>query len=192
MLQKQDEKTAAILQKQDDKIDKLAEHTNQNSRMLAHIGETLEKHFTGKPAQQRGNMGDERGANSQGDAAKTGRNPSDPAEEQDNEGDDEADVAYAFSYAKKKRVPRSGEIKRRPVEELRSKVHTAISCDNPYSLLNVGIDPHVARQNNERSRSIKKYGHSTGSRRICQSIQEEPAFTSMYNGKLSILDSGGS
>ncbi|KAH7868167.1 uncharacterized protein C8R40DRAFT_1178109 [Lentinula edodes] len=121
MLQKQDEKNAAILQKQDDKIDKLAEHTTQNSRMLARIGETLEKHFTSKPAQQRGNMGDEQGAKSQGDAAKTGRNPSDRADDPDNEGDDEADVAYAFSYAKKKRVPRSGEIKRRPVEELRSK-----------------------------------------------------------------------
>ncbi|GAW04621.1 protein [Lentinula edodes] len=135
MLQKQDEKTAAILQKQDDKIDRLAEHTNQNSRMLARIGETLEMHFTGKPAQRRGNMGDEqgakpqgrgnmgdkRGAKPQGDAAPTGRKPSDRVEEQDNEGDDEADVGYAFSYAKKKRVRRSGEIKRRPVEELRSK-----------------------------------------------------------------------
>ncbi|KAJ3898113.1 hypothetical protein F5879DRAFT_927309 [Lentinula edodes] len=121
MLQKQDEKNAAILQKQDNKIDKLAKHTTQNSRMLARIGETLEKHFTSKPAQQRGNMGDEQGANSQGDAAKTGRNPSDWADDQDNEGDNEADVAYVFSYAKKKRVPCSGEIKRRPVEELRSK-----------------------------------------------------------------------
>ncbi|KAJ3846204.1 hypothetical protein EV368DRAFT_70111 [Lentinula lateritia] len=99
-----------MLQKQDDKIDKLAEHRTQNSRMLARIGETLEKHFTSKPAQPCGNMGNEQAAKSQGDAAKTGRNPSDWADNQDNEGDDEANVAYAFSYAKKKQVPRSDKI----------------------------------------------------------------------------------